>query len=50
MTYKAWLGIISMWNSRWWARTWIYQESTLDDKPITSLEFEGRRFGPRSSS
>ncbi|KAK0935821.1 hypothetical protein LTR29_012602 [Friedmanniomyces endolithicus] len=46
MTYKAWLGIVSMWNSRWWARTWIYQESTLDDKPNHFFGIRGARIRP----
>jgi len=28
-TYNAWLGIISLWKSTWWTRTWIFQESTI---------------------
>ena len=31
-TYKAWLGIISLWNSPWWTRTWVFQESTIPEK------------------
>ncbi|KAK0295446.1 hypothetical protein LTS00_006077 [Friedmanniomyces endolithicus] len=46
MTYKAWLGIVSMWNSRWWARTWIYQESTLDDKPNHFFGIRGAQVRP----
>jgi hypothetical protein len=30
-TYKAWLGIISLWKSPWWTRTWIFQESTIPE-------------------
>jgi hypothetical protein len=29
--YKAWLGLVSLWKSRWWTRTWIYQESTIPE-------------------
>ncbi|KAK0275915.1 hypothetical protein LTR91_013610 [Friedmanniomyces endolithicus] len=46
MTYKAWLGIIAMWNSRWWARTWIYQESTLDNKPNYFFGIRGAQIRP----
>jgi hypothetical protein len=28
-TYHAWLGIIALWKSPWWTRTWIFQESTI---------------------
>ena len=31
-TYKAWLGIISLWKSPWWTRTWIFQESTIPER------------------
>ena len=31
-TYQAWLGIISLWKSPWWTRTWVFQESTIPDK------------------
>ena len=28
-THKAWLGIVSLWNSPWWTRTWIYREASI---------------------
>lgn len=34
-TYKAWLGIISLWKSPWWTRTWVFQESTVPKKYTT---------------
>ena len=34
-TYKAWLGIISLWKSPWWTRTWVFQESTIPEKYTT---------------
>lgn len=30
-THMAWLGIISLWQSPWWNRTWIFQESTIPE-------------------
>ena len=31
-TYRAWLGIISLWKSPWWTRTWIFQEATIPER------------------
>ncbi|MCJ1315427.1 hypothetical protein MMC15_000746 [Xylographa vitiligo] len=31
-TYKAWLGIISLWKCPWWTRTWVFQESTIPER------------------
>ena len=31
-THQAWLGIISMWQSGWWTRTWVFQEATIPEK------------------
>lgn len=28
-TYNAWLGIIAVWKSGFWERTWVYQEATV---------------------
>ncbi|MCJ1397393.1 hypothetical protein MMC11_000586 [Xylographa trunciseda] len=39
-TYKAWLGIISLWQSTWWTRTWVFQESTIPE-PHTTLYMAG---------
>ena len=36
-TYKAWLGIISLWKSPWWTRTWVLQESTIPEKHTTTI-------------
>lgn len=30
-TYNAWLGIEAIFKSRWWTRTWVYEESTVPD-------------------
>jgi Heterokaryon incompatibility protein (HET) len=34
-TYRAWLGIVSLWKSPWWTRTWIFQESTIPESHTT---------------
>lgn len=34
-TYKAWLGIISLWKSPWWTRTWVFHESTIPEQYTT---------------
>lgn len=34
-TYKAWLGINSLWKSPWWTRTWVFQELTITERYTT---------------
>jgi hypothetical protein len=46
--YRAWLGVISLWQSPWWTRTWIFQESTVPEKS-TTLFFAGVFIKPFSS-
>lgn len=36
-TYNAWLGIISLWKSPWWTRTWVFQEATIQESSKTGL-------------
>ena len=31
-THKGWLGIASLWEKPWWARTWVYQEATIPER------------------
>lgn len=31
-TYNAWLGVITLWKSSWWTRTWVFQESTIPER------------------
>ena len=31
-TYKAWLGIVSLYKSPWWTRTWVFQEATIPER------------------
>ena len=31
-THNAWLGIIALWRSPWWTRTWVFQESTIPER------------------
>ena len=31
-THNAWLGIIALWKSAWWTRTWVFQESTIPER------------------
>lgn len=47
-TYKAWLGVISLWKSPWWTRTWVFQESTIPEK-YTTVFVAGVRVLPFSS-
>ena len=47
-TYKAWLGIISLWKSPWWTRTWVFQESTIPEK-YTTIFISGVHMLPHSS-
>ena len=47
-TYKAWLGIISLWKSPWWTRTWVFQESTIPEK-YTTIFVKGVLVLPHSS-
>ena len=47
-TYKAWLGIISLWKSPWWTRTWVFQESTIPEKH-TAVFVRGVLVLPNSS-
>ena len=47
-TYKAWLGVISLWKSPWWTRTWVFQESTIPEK-YTTLFVKGVLVLPFSS-
>ncbi len=47
-TYKAWLGIISLWKSSWWTRTWVFQESTIPER-YTRVYVEGVLVLPHSS-
>ena len=35
-TYNAWLGIITLWKSPWWTRTWVFQESTIPERYTTT--------------
>ena len=30
-THTGWLGIVSLWSSPWWTRTWIYPEATVPE-------------------
>ena len=39
-TYRAWLGITSLWKSRYWTRCWVLQESTVPEK-TTSVFLSG---------
>ncbi len=34
-THNAWLGIIALWKSTWWTRTWVFQESTIPERYTT---------------
>ena len=34
-THNAWLGVIALWKSPWWTRTWVYQESTIPERYTT---------------
>ena len=47
-TYKAWLGVISLWKSPWWTRTWILQESTIPER-YTKFYVSGVVVLPQSS-
>ena len=47
-TYQAWLGVISLWKSPWWTRTWIFQESTIPES-YTTIYIEGVTAMPSSS-
>ena len=31
-THNAWLGIIALWKSPWWTRTWVFQDSTIPER------------------
>ena len=31
-THRGWLGIVSLWQKPWWARTWVYQEATIPER------------------
>lgn len=33
-TYSAWLGMVSLWQSSWWTRTWVFQESTVPEQYV----------------
>jgi hypothetical protein len=33
-THKAWLGICALWKHPWWARTWIFQETTIPERQL----------------
>lgn len=30
-THRGWLGIIALWKSPWWTRTWVFQEATIPE-------------------
>ncbi|KAK2610547.1 hypothetical protein N8I77_003967 [Diaporthe amygdali] len=30
--HNAWLGVAAIFSSRWWTRTWVYQESTVPER------------------
>jgi hypothetical protein len=47
-TYKAWLGINSLWKSPWWTRSWIFQESTVPES-YTTISIPGVAVRPSSS-
>ena len=47
-TYKAWLGIISLWKHPWWTRTWVFQESTIPER-YTKFYIEGVSVLPSTS-
>ena len=32
----AWLGMISLWEQRWWTRTWVFQESTVPERYMST--------------
>jgi hypothetical protein len=34
--HNAWLGMISLWKQPWWTRTWVFQESTVPERYMTS--------------
>jgi hypothetical protein len=29
---RPWLGMVELWNSPWWTRTWVYQEGTVPER------------------
>jgi hypothetical protein len=35
-THNAWLGMISLWKQRWWTRTWVFQESTVPERYMST--------------
>ena len=47
-TYKAWLGIISLWKCPWWARTKAFHESTVP-KNHTTISLKPSFVLPHSS-
>ncbi|KIW27846.1 uncharacterized protein PV07_07547 [Cladophialophora immunda] len=30
-THRGWLGILALWESPWWTRTWVFQEATVPE-------------------
>ncbi|KAK8201417.1 heterokaryon incompatibility protein-domain-containing protein [Phyllosticta capitalensis] len=38
-THNAWLGIVSLWQSPWWTRTWVYQESTIPERYTATYNY-----------
>lgn len=35
-THNAWLGMISLWKQPWWTRTWVFQESTVPERYMST--------------
>jgi hypothetical protein len=33
---SAWLGMISLWKQPWWTRTWVFQESTVPERYMST--------------
>ena len=36
LTNTAWLGMISLWKQPWWTRTWVFQESTVPERYMST--------------
>lgn len=47
-TFNAWLGVIALWKSPWWTRTWVFQESTIPER-YTRIYLSGVAMQPLSS-
>ncbi|KPI44852.1 uncharacterized protein AB675_2385 [Cyphellophora attinorum] len=45
-THSAWLGIVALWKSSWWTRTWVFQEATVPEPWVAIAIRPGPAFMP----